>query len=180
MRWCKWSSRWKQTLLSHLLVVDFNFTLIQVQLWPRFCVSSEAKYPIAIWICYNELEEGEYRFWWKWERDKEDKNKWQVLDCILCNKEWYSADAWVVSKKDNLFYNCNFAFITTTIDIRSLRGMDIEKVVGSGTFGVVFKATIKDTGERVALKKFKLEIDPQGQGFPMQVHLLTILTICFI
>ena len=48
--------------------------------------------------------------------------------------------------------------------------MDIEKVVGSGTFGVVFKATIKDTGERVALKKFKLEIDPQGQGFPMQVH----------
>jgi UDP-galactopyranose mutase len=27
--------------------------------------------------------------------------------------------------------------------------MDIEKVVGSGTFGVVFKATIKETGERV-------------------------------
>lgn len=55
-------------------------------------------------------------------------------------------------------------------DIRSLRGMDIEKVVGSGTFGVVFKATIKETGERVALKKFKLEIDPQSQGFPMQVR----------
>ena len=54
-------------------------------------------------------------------------------------------------------------------DIRSLRGMDIENVVGSGTFGVVFKATIKETGERVALKKFKLEIDPQGQGFPLQV-----------
>eukprot|EP00596_Hydrurales_sp_CCMP1899_P005351 CAMPEP_0119035004 /NCGR_PEP_ID=MMETSP1177-20130426/1994_1 /TAXON_ID=2985 /ORGANISM="Ochromonas sp, Strain CCMP1899" /LENGTH=422 /DNA_ID=CAMNT_0006992861 /DNA_START=133 /DNA_END=1397 /DNA_ORIENTATION=+ len=53
-------------------------------------------------------------------------------------------------------------------DIRSLRGMDIEKVVGSGTFGVVFKATIKETGERVALKKFKLEIDTQGQGFPTQ------------
>jgi serine/threonine protein kinase len=48
--------------------------------------------------------------------------------------------------------------------------MEIEKVVGSGTFGVVFKATIKETGERVALKKFKLEIDPQGQGFPMQVR----------
>jgi serine/threonine protein kinase len=48
--------------------------------------------------------------------------------------------------------------------------MDIEKVVGSGTFGVVFKATIKETGERVALKKFKLEIDPQSQGFPMQVR----------
>ena len=48
--------------------------------------------------------------------------------------------------------------------------MEIEKVVGSGTFGVVFKATVKETGERVALKKFKLEIDPQGQGFPMQVR----------
>lgn len=56
------------------------------------------------------------------------------------------------------------------VDIRSLRGMDIEKVVGSGTFGVVFKATVKETGERVALKKFKLEIDPQSQGFPMQVR----------
>jgi serine/threonine protein kinase len=54
--------------------------------------------------------------------------------------------------------------------------MDIEKVVGSGTFGVVFKATIKETGERVALKKFKLEIDPQSQGFPMQVRELLQIT----
>ena len=73
-------------------------------------------------------------------------------------------------EKDISNFFWHFAFISTIIDIRSLRGMDIEKVVGSGTFGVVFKATIKDTGERVALKKFKLEIDPQGQGFPMQVH----------
>jgi cyclin-dependent kinase 12/13 len=41
-------------------------------------------------------------------------------------------------------------------------------VVGSGTFGVVFKATVLATGDRVALKKFKLEIDTQAQGFPQQ------------
>ena len=46
--------------------------------------------------------------------------------------------------------------------------MDIDKVVGGGTFGVVFKASVKETGQRLALKKFKLEIESQGQGFPVQ------------
>jgi len=47
--------------------------------------------------------------------------------------------------------------------------VDIDKMVGGGTFGVVFKACIKETGRRVALKKFKLEMGTQGQGgFPLQ------------
>ena len=51
----------------------------------------------------------------------------------------------------------------------TLRHMDIDKMVGGGTFGVVFKAAIKETGRRVALKKFKLETEVQGQGgFPLQ------------
>ena len=45
--------------------------------------------------------------------------------------------------------------------------MDIDTVVGSGTFGVVFKASIKESGQRVALKKFKPESESQGQGFPI-------------
>ena len=45
--------------------------------------------------------------------------------------------------------------------------MDIDRVVGGGTFGVVFKASIKESGQRVALKKFKPELETQGQGFPI-------------
>ena len=65
--------------------------------------------------------------------------------------------------------------MTRRNEIISLRGMDIDKVVGSGTFGVVFKAVIRETGQRVALKKFKLEMESQGQGFPVQVSKFVML-----
>jgi serine/threonine protein kinase len=46
--------------------------------------------------------------------------------------------------------------------------MEIDKVVGSGTFGVVFKAVITASGARVALKKIKME--KETQGFPVTVR----------
>jgi serine/threonine protein kinase len=43
--------------------------------------------------------------------------------------------------------------------------MRIDKIVGSGTFGVVYKATDKMTERSVALKKIKME--RETQGFPV-------------
>lgn len=51
--------------------------------------------------------------------------------------------------------------------LRSLNCVHFDKVVGSGTFGVVYKATEKDTGDHVALKKIKME--RETQGFPITV-----------
>jgi serine/threonine protein kinase len=41
-------------------------------------------------------------------------------------------------------------------------GLQIEKPVGEGTYGVVYKARDKTTGEHVALKKIRLEGDDEG------------------
>jgi cyclin-dependent kinase 12/13 len=43
--------------------------------------------------------------------------------------------------------------------------MNINLQVGAGTFGVVFKATDKETGEPLALKKIRME--NESQGFPI-------------
>ncbi len=48
---------------------------------------------------------------------------------------------------------------------RAVSCMTIDKVVGSGTFGVVYKASDKHDGTRVALKKIKME--RETQGFPV-------------
>ena len=37
-----------------------------------------------------------------------------------------------------------------------------EKIIGNGSFGVVFKATIAETGETVAIKKIRLEKEDDG------------------
>lgn len=49
--------------------------------------------------------------------------------------------------------------------LRTLSSVHFDKVVGVGTFGVVLKATDKVTGDRVALKKIKLE--NEFHGFPI-------------
>ena len=51
--------------------------------------------------------------------------------------------------------------------LRSLKCVHFDKVVGSGTFGVVYKAIEKETGDHVALKKIKME--RETQGFPITV-----------
>ena len=51
--------------------------------------------------------------------------------------------------------------------LRSLNSVDCDDVVGSGTFGVVFKATEKETGDKVALKRIKME--KESNGFPITV-----------
>ena len=51
--------------------------------------------------------------------------------------------------------------------LRTLSSVHFDKVVGVGTFGVVLKATDKVTGDRVALKKIKLE--NEFHGFPITV-----------
>ena len=38
----------------------------------------------------------------------------------------------------------------------------IEKPVGEGTYGVVYKAECLKTGETVALKKIRLEVEDEG------------------
>jgi hypothetical protein len=52
--------------------------------------------------------------------------------------------------------------------LRTLSCVYFDKIVGSGTFGVVFKATEKDTGDKVALKKIKME--KETNGFPITVY----------
>jgi serine/threonine protein kinase len=44
----------------------------------------------------------------------------------------------------------------------SLVFLQIEKPVGEGTYGVVYKARDKQTGDYVALKKIRLEGDDEG------------------
>ncbi len=52
--------------------------------------------------------------------------------------------------------------------LRTLNAFQVDRtVIGSGTFGVVFKATDKETSDRVALKKIKME--KETQGFPITV-----------
>eukprot|EP01035_Chromulina_nebulosa_P038082 gene38082-51435_t len=48
---------------------------------------------------------------------------------------------------------------------RDIHSMQIEKVVGSGMYGVVYKAVDKQTSEHVALKRIKM--DRETQGFPV-------------
>ena len=45
---------------------------------------------------------------------------------------------------------------------RRRRYQKIEKPVGEGTYGVVYKAKEKATGEFVALKKIRLEVEDEG------------------
>jgi len=52
--------------------------------------------------------------------------------------------------------------------LRSLSCVYFDKIVGSGTFGVVFKAVEKETGDKVALKKIKME--RESDGFPITVR----------
>ena len=51
--------------------------------------------------------------------------------------------------------------------LRTLNSVHFDKVVGSGTFGVVFKATERETGDSLALKKIKME--KETNGFPITV-----------
>jgi hypothetical protein len=51
--------------------------------------------------------------------------------------------------------------------LRSLNFVHFDGIVGSGTFGVVYKAVEKETKDRVALKKIKME--RETQGFPITV-----------
>lgn len=48
---------------------------------------------------------------------------------------------------------------------RPVTAMTIDKVVGSGTFGVVYRATDPNSGDLVALKRIKME--KETQGFPI-------------
>jgi hypothetical protein len=52
--------------------------------------------------------------------------------------------------------------------LRSLSSFRVAKVVGQGTFGVVFKAIDCENEEQVALKKIKME--QETQGFPITVN----------
>jgi serine/threonine protein kinase len=45
--------------------------------------------------------------------------------------------------------------------------LEIEKQVGSGTYGMVYQARHKVTGEALALKKIKLDKDRDREGFPV-------------
>ena len=56
--------------------------------------------------------------------------------------------------------------------LRSLSCVYFDKIVGSGTFGVVFKAVEKETGDKVALKKIKME--RESDGFPITVRIYII------
>lgn len=64
--------------------------------------------------------------------------------------------------------------------LRSLNCVNCDDVVGSGTFGVVFKATEKETGDIVALKRIKME--KESNGFPItvssnkQLHVVCLIT----
>lgn len=48
---------------------------------------------------------------------------------------------------------------TSSIDAKYKR---IEKPLGEGTYGVVYKAKNRSTGEVVALKKIRLELEDEG------------------
>jgi serine/threonine protein kinase len=56
------------------------------------------------------------------------------------------------------------AAVTTTAAAGGVlaRYQKIEKPVGEGTYGVVYKARDKVTGEYVALKKIRLEVEDEG------------------
>lgn len=62
--------------------------------------------------------------------------------------------------------------------LRTLNCVYFDKIVGSGTFGVVFKAVEKETGDKVALKKIKME--RESDGFPITVSLNLMICICNI
>jgi cyclin-dependent kinase 12/13 len=49
--------------------------------------------------------------------------------------------------------------------LRDLSSMKITRLIGDGTYGMVFSAQDKETGETVALKKIKME--QETQGFPV-------------
>ena len=55
--------------------------------------------------------------------------------------------------------------------------ISVGQQVGSGTFGDVFKATLKDDGIAVAVKKIKME--KETQGFPItairEIKILNVL-----
>jgi len=38
----------------------------------------------------------------------------------------------------------------------------VDKPIGQGTYGVVYRAKDRNTGETVAMKKIKLEVDDEG------------------
>jgi serine/threonine protein kinase len=56
--------------------------------------------------------------------------------------------------------------------LRTLTSVNIDKVVGSGTFGVVFKAVDRESNRVLALKKIKME--KETQGFPITVRILNL------
>lgn len=65
--------------------------------------------------------------------------------------------------------------------LRSLISVRLDNVVGAGTFGVVFKAEDKETGEAVALKKIKFEMKDEKkmmEGFPLTVNICVVLPFC--
>lgn len=67
----------------------------------------------------------------------------------------------------NLIASTTLSYLSDTMDQKAaeLRGMDryarIEKI-GEGTYGVVYKAKDKITGEIIALKKIRLEAEDEG------------------
>jgi serine/threonine protein kinase len=48
------------------------------------------------------------------------------------------------------------------VDTIATRYKKIEKPIGEGTYGVVYKATDTKTGAVVALKKIRLEVEDEG------------------
>ena len=60
--------------------------------------------------------------------------------------------------------------ILTPPEMRQMRSVNeytINKKVGEGTYGAVFLATEKNSGEKVALKKIKLDHNSEREGFPI-------------
>lgn len=77
-----------------------------------------------------------------------------------------SVSATGVNNFTNTGYNGNGSGSRKRKRTRSIHNMRIEMVVGSGTFGVVYKAVDKtDSDTEVALKKIKME--RETQGFPV-------------
>ena len=49
----------------------------------------------------------------------------------------------------------------------SIPGIQIDGQIGSGTFGTVFKGKYTKTGERLALKRIKIDAEKESHGFPI-------------
>ena len=53
--------------------------------------------------------------------------------------------------------------------LRSITSVEVDQLVGAGTYGIVYRAKGRVDGVKIALKKIKFETDIEKYGFPVTV-----------